>query len=98
MLELFKWMASHPDVILEIEHVEDGGIEGFLQITMRHRSWNVCSKEAIIFDLLNAAYAPDEVLIIILDNHYRALIKERIKTIDDRARELAGKAENYENR
>lgn len=89
MKELFKWMASHPEIAIEIEH--DNVLkarDGYLQITMRHKFWNTFSREVIIYDLIDIATNPDEILISTLDHHYRKLIEEKNKSIDQRIDEI----------
>lgn len=82
MLALFKWMATHPDVSLEIEHISQCENAGYLQLTMRHRLWGSCARELFIIDLLEAAQYPDEMVTAVLDNHYRQLLSARVKELD----------------
>ena len=82
MKELFKWMATHPDVVLEIEN--DDTPYGGLIITMRHKSWNVKSREIILVDLFELARTPEDIIMWTLDHHYNELIKTQAKVIDCR--------------
>ena len=90
MKELFKWIACHPDVTLTIEHDRYKAFSdyGALQITMKHKSWCVASREIILFDLIDVATNPDAILISTLDRHYMELIKVKEKSIDQRIDEI----------
>ena len=90
MKELFKWMASHPDVILTIEHdrYKAGSDYGALLITMKHKFWFIASREVILFDLIDVATNPDAILISTLDRHYMGLINEKNKSLDQRINEI----------
>lgn len=84
MKELFKWMACHPDVILTITHDrytpcrDHGGI----LITMKHKSWCIQSQQIVLFDLIDIAIKPNDMLIGMLDLNYTKLIEEKNKSID----------------
>lgn len=89
MKELFKWVVCHPDVVLTIEYDSMFGIqEGALLLTMRHKFWNMNSREVILFDLIDVSTNPNAILISTLDQHYMELIKGKEKSIDQRIDEI----------